>query len=164
GAGDGGRIRGEAVAAAANGEQHARSIGVVVQLLAQTGDVHVDGPRGHVARVHAPDVGENLVTRDHAAAVYGQIAQQLDFLLRELRPLPAVQANFAGPQVGDAAGETNLADVEWALRRAAQDGFDTGQQLAHAERLDHIIVGAEPETADPIALRAARRQDDDRQR
>ena len=44
----------------------------------------------------------------------------------------------------------------------AQHRADPGDQLARAERLGHIIVGAGLEAADPVALLAARGEHDDR--
>ena len=44
----------------------------------------------------------------------------------------------------------------------AQHRADAGDQLARAERLGHIIVGAGLEAADPVALLAARGEHDDR--
>ena len=44
----------------------------------------------------------------------------------------------------------------------AEDGADARQQLARAERLGHIIVGAGLEAANAVALLAARGQHDDR--
>jgi len=46
------------------------------------------------------------------------------------------------------------------LARAAEDGVDTGNQLAHAERLGQIVVGADFETDDAIDFFAARSEHD----
>ena len=45
---------------------------------------------------------------------------------------------------------------------AAQHGADAGDHLGAAERLDHVVVGAELEADDAVGLRAAGGQDDDR--
>ena len=44
----------------------------------------------------------------------------------------------------------------------AGDGPDAGDQLADAERLGHVVVGAELEAEHPVELVAARREHDDR--
>ena len=45
--------------------------------------------------------------------------------------------------------------------RPPRDGPDAGGQLAHAERLGDVVVGAELEAQDAVELVAARRQHDD---
>ena len=45
---------------------------------------------------------------------------------------------------------------------AAQDRADAGDQLAGAERLDHVVVGAEFEAEDAVDLLAASGEHDDR--
>ena len=45
---------------------------------------------------------------------------------------------------------------------AAQDGADARDHLGRAERLDHVVVGAQLETDDAVGLRAARGEHDDR--
>ena len=50
------------------------------------------------------------------------------------------------------------------LRDAAQHGLDPGQKLLHAERLDHVIIGAAVQPADAVRLVAPGGEDDDRQR
>ena len=45
---------------------------------------------------------------------------------------------------------------------AAQDGADAGDHLGAAERLDHVVVGAELEADDAVGLGAAGGEDDDR--
>ena len=46
--------------------------------------------------------------------------------------------------------------------RAAQHGADAGDDLGAAERLDHVVVGAELEADDAVGLRAAGGEHDDR--
>ena len=53
------------------------------------------------------------------------------------------------------------------LRRAdaaAGGGADAGDELAHRERLDQVVVGADLEGVDAVVLGAARGDDDDRRR
>src|SRR5205814_2722462 len=95
----------ERVALAADGHDDARLVRVVAQLLAQAGDVHVDGARLPAARVDPPHPRQDLVARDGAAGVLCQVAQQLHLLLRQLDPRAVVEARLAAPQVGDAPGE-----------------------------------------------------------
>ena len=48
--------------------------------------------------------------------------------------------------------------------RPAQERVDPRPQLGHAERLGHVVVGAEVEGRDLVRLAVARRQDEDRRR
>ncbi len=55
----------------------------------------------------------------------------------------------------------------WSVARrgvAPQDGLDPEHQFARAERLGHVIVGAELESGDPVLLTAPGRQHQDRHR
>ena len=54
------------------------------------------------------------------------------------------------------------AAVSRAAAGAAQHGADAGDHLGAAERLDHVIVGAELEADDPVGLRPARGEHQDR--
>ena len=83
------------------------------------------------------------------------LGRQLDLLLAD--------ADFAAAEV-----DAQVADLDAALigclRRggAARDGANARQQLAMAERLGHVVVGAEVEAPDAVGLFAARGQQDDR--
>ena len=47
-------------------------------------------------------------------------------------------------------------------RRPPQRGAKPGQQLAHPERLRHVVVGANVESGDLVGLALAHRENDDR--
>ena len=49
-----------------------------------------------------------------------------------------------------------------AAVQATEDGVDARDQLAHGERLGHVVVGAGVEAADLVGLLPARGQHDDR--
>ena len=91
-----------------------------------------------------------------------QEAQELDLVERELLALrPALDR--VGGQV-----DLRLADRRRPRARArrargaAEDGADARDELADAERLGHVVVGAGVEAADLVDLLAARREHDDR--
>ena len=68
-------------------------------------------------------------------------------------------SSVSRPRVDQAAA----VDGGRARRGAAQDGRDPGDHLARAERLDHIVVGAELDAEHPVDLLVARGQEQDRQ-
>ncbi len=70
-----------------------------------------------------------------------------------------VDAHVATDRVeGDIAG---LQDGAKRTARPAQQGLGTGDQLAHGERLDEVIVGAGVEAGDAVLHGIARRQHED---
>src|SRR5206468_2752561 len=86
--------------------------------------------------------------------------EQVELLRRQLEISP-VERRAAGALVhGEAA------DLQHAGRKtpgaATRDGADAGDQLAQAEGLHDVVVGAELEADDAVALLAARGDDDDR--
>ena len=120
--------------------------------------MRVDGARLDVVR-HLPHLGQDPVARDHRAAVADQQHQQLVFFFR--------QPHFFGAGVN---AVRVLVDAQLAvvvlgrLQRtaaAAEDGADAGHQLPHAERLGQVVVRAELQTGDAVALRAARGEHED---
>jgi hypothetical protein len=80
------------------------------------------------------------------------------------RPPAVVESDLVPLQVGQAPLEGNPPDGRRPPRRASQDGLDPGEQLLDAERLDHVIVGTQPQPPDAVVLGPARGQDDHRQR
>ena len=61
-------LAGEHVAPAADGEDDVVLVAVVVELLAEAGDVHVDGAGLDAMCVDAPDAGQDFVAGDGPAA------------------------------------------------------------------------------------------------
>ncbi len=97
-------------------------------------------------------------TRPGAAAMCGEEVElrggQLDG--------PAVDLHRALDRVDDETADDDRPLVIDRVADSPQHGPDTGQQLAGAEGLDDVVVGAELETDHPIGLVAASREHDDR--
>ena len=119
------------------------------------------GAGGLAAAIAAGRNGADTLLVENAGFLGGISATLpwLGFHDRDYRPiikgLPLefcrhLQAAGADSSVGGATG------------RAPQDGPDPGEQLAEAERLDHVIVRTELEPDDAVDLLALRGDDDDR--
>src|SRR5687768_1787667 len=115
-------------------------------LLADLLDVAVDGAVGDDALVAVHRVDE-LVAGVDAAGVGGEDLEELVFDGGELEVL-----------AGDARLEAGVVQPQAALGRgsaapgAAQDGLDAGDDLARAERLADVVVGAELEAEQAVDL------------
>src|SRR6478672_10243432 len=119
----------------------------------------VDGARVDVGIV-APDRFEQPLAREDAAGVLEEMPQQPE-LGRAEWDWVAVAAD---PVAADVHLDVGITELLASQRRAdaAQNRADPGHELARAERLGHIIVGARVEAADTVALLAARSQHHDR--
>src|SRR3954454_12843327 len=157
---------GEHEADAAHRVDVARRGRVVAELLAQAADVDVECLR-RAEPVDVPDlVDEPLAGDDRAGAAHEQ-REQVELLAGRLD-------RRAGPRHGPRGRvEADVADLDRRVlvgrrgRRggrggAAQDGADAGGDLAGAERLDDVVVGAELEPDHSVGLLAAGGQHDDR--
>ena len=80
----------ELVAEAVDGEDEFGGLGVGLDLLTQTGDVHVDGPRQRHLVV-APHVRQQRVARQRRAAMLDEVPQQLELARRQLDGLAAAR-------------------------------------------------------------------------
>ena len=96
---------GKPVPTAADGENHLRIARGVTQLVAEVGDVHVDGAGDQAARVQVPDVLEDLVSRDGSVGVGGKVTEELDFPDGEFIPLAVVVADFRPIEINYARRE-----------------------------------------------------------
>src|SRR5258708_37441718 len=83
----------ELVPHAVHGQEELRVGGTRLDLLAQLGDVNVDGARQR-RLVVAPDLVEQAVARDHLAAVLDEVPQEAHLARRHLDSL-ALAAHFA---------------------------------------------------------------------
>jgi hypothetical protein len=110
-----------------------------------------------------PDLLEQLVPRHHSRALLGEGVEEPELGRRE--------TGTAAVQIGlDADGvEPQLLDLDLlaALGRlranaSPRGGRDAGDQFPHRERLDQVVVGAQPERVHSVVLAAARAHDDDR--
>ncbi len=132
-------------------------------LLAQPPHVHVDGPRAAGVAV-APDIREQEVPREHAPAVLHQVLEQQEFLGGQPHRLAAVGDDVALAVEFDGPVDHRGAPGLRPALRAPQQGADPGHELARAERLRDVVVGAELEAHDPVGLLGAGGQHDDGQR
>ena len=129
----------------------------VLELPPQRARVHLDEVR--VIGVVAPDLAQQLVLREHLAAVADEERQQPQ-LGRRQRP-------------GDGRRGWRRRRPRRRARRpassgaaqpagAAQHGAHPGEQLLEGERLDQVVVGAELEAGEPVVQPVAGGEEDDR--
>ena len=103
---------------------------------------------------------EQLALRDELARVVDQHLDHVPLGRRQLHLL-AVAMDALGDEVD---GEVRRGDARLFGRRgrdAAERGPQAREELAHAERLGDVVVGTGVERGDLVALRLARREDDD---
>ena len=141
-------------------DRHER-VGEQRQLLAQPPHVDVDRARAAGVAV-APDVGQQHVARQHAAAVQQEIFEQQE-LLRRQRHVAGRSTRRCG-----ARGRRRSARRSWSrpsgavtAARAAQQRAHARHELVGAERLGEVVVGAELEADDALRLLGARGEHDD---
>src|SRR5262245_50219941 len=156
-----GLVRDEAISDAGFGDQVARSHRIGFELLAQL--LHVDAQVMRVLDVRrAPHLAQELAVRDHHPEVLGEAAEQPELDRR--------QTDFDAVPRGTALLEIHLDVIKGedlaalGSQRMAQSYPHPGQELAHAEWLGDVIVGAGVERLDLGALLGARRQHEDRHR
>jgi hypothetical protein len=115
--------------------------------------VRVDGA-GRDVGLDAPHVVEQHRARLHAVLAVVQRDQQLELERREL------DFDALDPQAMSAAVDAQHAEREPVVRlgargrRAPQNGLHAQQELAHAERLDHVVFRPELEADDAVDLLA----------
>ena len=104
---------------------------------------------------------EELGAGEDPAGPGGHRRQQPEFGRGEVDD----RAGHLGPHPGhvedDVAGVDRLGRLGRAVR-AAEDGADAGDELARAERLGQVVVGAELEAEQLVELVVAGREHDDR--
>ena len=111
----------------------------------------------------APDALEQLVARQHEAAVVEQLPEQVELLRRELDLLAADRRLAAAGVDAQVAVRDHLGLELAALRRGApQDRLDPRDELARVERLRQVVVGADLEPDDLVDVLVARGQHQDR--
>src|SRR5207248_10448203 len=125
------------VADAADGTDHRA---LPAELGPYLGHVHVDGTGAGVRGV-PPHRGQQLVPGEHPAGPAEQVRQQVELGRRQGHRFPT------GVYRPATRVEDHLAGLAYPLplrrpRRAAQYGLDPGDQLARAERLGQVVVGA----------------------
>ena len=126
---------------------------VVAQLAAQLAHVHVQR-LGGAEPVGVPDVVEQVLARDHPAGVAHQPLEQVVLAPGQVE-LGAVQGDLAPVGHDLEAAEAHRLQPLGVALGAAQHGADAGDHLGRAERLDHVVVGAQLEAHDAVELAAA---------
>src|SRR4051812_25723982 len=134
----------EAIPHATLGEDQLRARRVLLELLAEVANVHVDRPLVAVLRV-AQHVLEQLGAGRHPAGLAREREQDLELEEGQLHLL-AVALDLALTGV-----EARCAVPEWLVwgllaafhPRPPQDRLHTAAQLAHRARLDDVVVCAE---------------------
>ena len=138
------------------------------QLVAQGFDVGVDG--AGAGGVHpVPDFLEQLLAGQDGAGAAGQGGQQVELRGRQVHFL-ALEGDDALRRVDDEGSEVEdllvlgvLGDGLGAVH-AAEQGFAAGDELAHGERLGHVVVGADAEADDFVRFVVAGGEDEHRHR
>ena len=74
----------------------------------------------------------------------------------------AVHRDLVGPAIDRERADGAGGKILGPRQRSARHRADAGEQLAEAERLDHVVVRAELEADDPVDLVATRGHHDDR--
>ena len=132
-----------------------------VDLVAQPADEDVDGPVA-VALAPAPDLLQQLVAGDDAAAVERELVEQPELGRRQARVAPV----DVGLDVVRVDPELLDLDRVAALLGPAADAAPGGRahardELLHRERLHEVVVGPDLERVHPVVLGAARADRDD---
>ena len=132
---------------------------VCLDLLAQLPDIDTDGAA--VAEV-APDQFEQVVAAEHLTWVLDEQPEDRELLRRELNKAP-VDGRLVRREVDLQPAKA----MNRTLQRARRPGpsehrLDPLHDLGRRRRLDHVVVGAEPQTADLVAVLAARAQEENR--
>ena len=122
--------------------------------------MHVDRARTAGVSI-APHVREQEVARQHAPAVFQEVAQQQELFRGEPDLAPAGRHDVPFEIDLDVA-ERERGVLGLQRRRAAEHGAHARDDLARAERLGDVVVGPELEPRDALLLFGARGDHDDR--
>ncbi len=117
--------------------------------------------RSYVSRLNPWTASSSCDASPDAAGLAGERGEQLELGWRQ----GDGAASHGDPASDEVQHEIVRLDAlvgEWDRIDPAQDRADTGDELAGAERLDHVVVGAEFEAGHPVRLVSACGQDEDR--
>ncbi len=147
----------EAIADAADGDDE-----LVADLLADMAEVDVYDA-GFAEVFAAPDLFEQLLAGEDAAAIFGEGAQEVEFEGGEVYG-DIVHGDEARARVDAdvAEGEGGRLEASAAARLdAAEGGFDAGSEFARGEGFGDVVICADGEADDLVGLFGARSEEDD---
>jgi hypothetical protein len=136
---------------------------VLLELLAQMADVHVDRA-GVAVRAVAPDRPQELLATERPARRGHERGQQLVLGERQADGLAADDDAAIARAQDDVADARPAAPIPRSGAGPAQHGADAAAQLGEAQGLDDVVVGASLQTRDDVALRPQGGEHDDRDR
>ena len=135
---------------------------VVTELLPQPADMHVERLR-RAEPVDVPDLVDRALAGDHRtrvrASAGGAARTPSGSAPPSRRPSSPTASRGSSRTLADATRLVRAGPVELA---SPQDRPDPRHELARAERLDDVVVGAELEADDAVGLLAAGGEHDDR--
>src|SRR5262245_47417475 len=133
-----------------------------VDLVAEAAHEDVDRPVA-VRLPPAPDLLQQLVAGDHAAALQGELIEEPELRRRQLGALTVDERLYLArvdPQLLDVDGLTPWRVL--AAGRPSRRRAHTRDQLLHREWLDEVVVRTDLEGVHTVVLRPTRGHDDDR--
>src|SRR5438105_12881002 len=149
----------EAVPVTAHGEEVARLLRVGLQLDPQRADEVVDRPRRSLV-LRAPAAGKDVVAAEGAAVGGEEQAQHLELLRADVDGGSLPRDDLA-VEIDLHLSESDHRALFRRRRPPPQQGLHAREQLAEAERLAQVVVGAELQTEDLVALHPLGRQHQD---
>src|SRR5919106_446279 len=154
---------GEPVADAVDGQEVSGPAGHRLDLLPDVLHVCVDGP---LVRLEGDAVHrvEELRAREDSPGLSGHGGHELELRRREVDRPAADRDPHPGHVDLDIANPNDLRHSLRGRLGPPEHRPDPGHELLRAERLDHVIVGAELEAHEPVRLVAAGGEDHDRDR
>src|SRR5262249_2844882 len=108
--------------------------------------------------IWAPDLAQQMMMGDDLARMLSEDVQHLE-LLRRQRERLALESNRTTGEIDLERAAFDDRIRRRAQRMPSQGHAGAGDELRHAERLGHVVVGAELEQADLFLLARAHRQD-----
>src|SRR6267378_4307960 len=160
----------EDIAGAALGLDVLRLRRVQFDLAPQPQNLHVDGAIVDLGAIPPREI-EQLLAREHPLRRCAKRLQQVELAVAELDAATLGRSEPAAAEVelpaGEAVGAPLVAARQQQLARglmAAQHCADAGEELARAEGLGDVVVGAELESHHPVGFVLLAGDDDDRGR
>jgi len=153
----------EEIAGGAHGADETGCLGIVAELLAEGGDVDIDGAVEDLV-VAVADFLEQLLAGLDAAGGAEEAGEEIELDGGEVEGLviegddagAEVHAQGAGEELGGIGGGGGAAEGA-----AADDGAEPGEELAGGECLGEIIIGADLEADDAVGFIATGSEHED---